>query len=161
MIRDIERLTGRCRQVGTAIFGDRYGYVLWLGLLVTFGLYWRVGIFVTDTYTTANALVAVSNGHLHIVETPYSLTLGAQPGLHEPAAGFTDATTARYFWLFRWSGRCKRCPCSLHPGYCSLDSGRALRSSSWLTSACSDSATPVSPSAQLCGSVAVWLRSCF
>ncbi|KAA9410883.1 hypothetical protein EGO51_14095 [Haloarcula hispanica] len=83
MIRDIERLTGRCRQVGTAIFGDRYGYVLWLGLLVTFGLYWRVGIFVTDTYTTANALVAVSNGHLHIVETPYSLTLGAQPGLHE------------------------------------------------------------------------------
>ncbi|EMA25121.1 hypothetical protein [Haloarcula amylolytica] len=83
MIRDAEQFTGRCRQVGTAIFGDRYGYALWLGLLVTFGLYWRVGIFVTDTYTTANALVAVSNGHLHIVETPYSLTLGAQPGLHE------------------------------------------------------------------------------
>lgn len=83
MIRDIERFTGRCRQVGTAIFGDRYGYVLWLGLLVTFGLYWRVGIFITDTYTTANALVAVSNGQLHITETPYTLTLGAQPGLHE------------------------------------------------------------------------------
>lgn len=83
MTRDIEWFTGRCRQVGTAVFGDRYGYVLWLGLLVMFGLYWRVGIFITDTYTTANALVAVSNGHLHITETPYTLTLGAQPGLHE------------------------------------------------------------------------------
>ncbi|WP_058994247.1 hypothetical protein [Haloarcula sp. CBA1127] len=83
MTRDVERFTGRCRQVGTAIFGDRYGYVLWLGLLVTFGLYWRVGIFITDTYTTANALAAVSNGQLHITETPYTLTLGAQPGLHE------------------------------------------------------------------------------
>ncbi|EMA34405.1 hypothetical protein [Haloarcula japonica] len=83
MTRDVEWFTGRCRQVGTGIFGDRYGYALWLGLLVTFGLYWRVGIFITDTYTTANALVAVSNGHLHITETPYTLTLGAQPGLHE------------------------------------------------------------------------------
>ncbi|MGB9952261.1 hypothetical protein ACOZ4F_07655 [Haloarcula marismortui] len=83
MTRDTEWFTGRCRQFGTVVFGDRYGYVLWLGLLVTFGLYWRVGIFITDTYTTANALVAVSNGQLHITETPYTLTLGAQPGLHE------------------------------------------------------------------------------
>ncbi|GGK55321.1 hypothetical protein [Haloarcula sebkhae] len=83
MTRDVEWFTGRCRQAGKAVFGDRYGYALWLGLLVTFGLYWRVGIFITDTYTTANALVAVSNGHLHITETPYTLTLGAQPGLHE------------------------------------------------------------------------------
>jgi len=83
MTRDAEWFSGRCRQFGKAVFGDRYGYVLWLGLLVTFGLYWRVGIFITDTYTTANALVAVSNGQLHITETPYTLTLGAQPGLHE------------------------------------------------------------------------------
>lgn len=83
MTRDVGWFTGRCRQARKAVFGDRYGYALWLGLLVTFGLHWRVGIFVTDTYTTANALVAVSNGHLHITETPYTLTLGAQPGLHE------------------------------------------------------------------------------
>lgn len=83
MTRDVEWLTGRCRRFGKTVFGDRYGYALWLGLLVTFGLYWRIGIFITDTYTTANALVAVSNGQLHITETPYTLTLGSQPGLHE------------------------------------------------------------------------------
>ncbi|MEF8829628.1 MAG: hypothetical protein V5A49_11370 [Haloarcula sp.] len=83
MTRDVEWLAGRCRRFGKTVFGDRYGYALWLGLLVTFGLYWRVGIFVTDTYTTANTLVAVSKGQLHIVETPYTLTLGSQPGLHE------------------------------------------------------------------------------
>jgi len=83
MSRNLGRFRDRCRRIGKAVFGDRYGYALWLGLLVTFGLYWRVGIFITDTYTTANTLVAVSNGQLHITETPYSLTLGSQPGLHE------------------------------------------------------------------------------
>jgi len=83
MSRNLGRFRGRCRRFGRTVFGDRYGYALWLGLLVTFGLYWRVGIFITDTYTTANTLVAVSNGQLHITETPYSLTLGSQPGLHE------------------------------------------------------------------------------
>jgi len=83
MTRDFERIIGHCRRFGKSVFGDRYGYALWLGLLVTVGLYWRVGIFITDTYTTANTLVAVSNGQLHITETPYTLTLGSQPGLHE------------------------------------------------------------------------------
>lgn len=76
-------LTDSGRQLGQHVFGDRHGCALWLGLLVIFGLYWRVGIFITDTYTTANTLVAVSNGQLQITETPYTLTLGSQPGLHE------------------------------------------------------------------------------
>ncbi|MDS0219822.1 hypothetical protein NDI54_00460 [Haloarcula sp. S1AR25-5A] len=83
MSQTLRRFGARGRRFGKSVFGDRYGYVLWLGLLVTFGLYWRVGIFITDTYTTANTLVAVSNGQLHITETPYTLTLGSQPGLHE------------------------------------------------------------------------------
>lgn len=74
---------GAGRRIGRHVFRDRYGYALWLGLLVMFGLYWRVGFLITDTYTTANTLVAVSNGQLHMSEAPYTLTLGSQPGLHE------------------------------------------------------------------------------
>jgi len=82
MTGPLDGLGDRGRGVARRVFGDRYGVALWLGLLVAFGLYWRVGIFIADTYTTANTLAAVAEGHLNIVETPYSLTLGSQPGLH-------------------------------------------------------------------------------
>ncbi|MBV0903772.1 hypothetical protein [Haloarcula salina] len=82
MTRHIDSLGNRGRAVARRVFGDRYGVALWLGLLVAVSLYWRVGIFIADTYTTANTLAAVADGHLNIVETPYSLTLGSQPGLH-------------------------------------------------------------------------------
>lgn len=65
------------------VFGDRYGLVLWLGLLLWFGLTWRVGIFIQDTYATANTLVALADGQLHVTELRYSLTFGSQPGLHQ------------------------------------------------------------------------------
>lgn len=82
MTRWLDTVGDRGRGVARRVFGDRYALALWLGLLVAFSLYWRVGIFIADTYTTANTLAAVAGGHLHIVETPYSLTLGSQPGLH-------------------------------------------------------------------------------
>ena len=69
------------RRLGRAIFGDRYGVVLFLGTLVVLATYWRVGVFITDSYAIANGLVNVADGHLAITEKTYSLTLGSQPGL--------------------------------------------------------------------------------
>jgi hypothetical protein len=57
--------------------------VLWLGLLCWFGLTWRVGFFIQDTYAVANTLVALADGQLHFTELRYSLTFGSQPGIYE------------------------------------------------------------------------------
>ncbi|MFC7027038.1 hypothetical protein ACFQH8_05080 [Halomicroarcula sp. GCM10025710] len=57
-----EVLRTRLRAFGRWLFGDRYGLVLWLALLVTLGGTWRIGVFITDTYATANTLVALSQG---------------------------------------------------------------------------------------------------
>ncbi|MBX0322829.1 hypothetical protein EGH21_07270 [Halomicroarcula sp. F13] len=77
-----ERVRRRLRTAARWAFADRYGLVLWLGLLCWFGLTWRVGVFIQDTYATANTLVALADGQLHVTEIRYSLTLGSQPGLH-------------------------------------------------------------------------------
>lgn len=69
------------RFVGVA-FGDRYGLTLFLAGLCFFALYWRVGIFITDNYTIANAVVAVGDGHLWLDEAVYGGTLDT-PGMHE------------------------------------------------------------------------------
>ncbi|AQL44549.1 hypothetical protein BV210_11745 [Halorientalis sp. IM1011] len=69
------------RRLGRALFGDRYGVVLFLGTLAILATYWRVGVFITDSYAIANGLVNVADGHLAITEKTYSLTLGSQPGL--------------------------------------------------------------------------------
>ncbi|WP_236044770.1 hypothetical protein [Haloarcula nitratireducens] len=73
----------RARRLLWRVFGDRPGLLLWLGVLCWFGLTWRVGIFIQDTYAVANALVALADGHLHVTELRYSITLGSQPGLHQ------------------------------------------------------------------------------
>ncbi|MFC6975174.1 hypothetical protein ACFQL1_11760 [Halomicroarcula sp. GCM10025709] len=78
-----DRLRSLLRRGGRWVFGDRYGLALWLGLALAFGLTWRVGFFIQDTYTTANTLVALSNGQLHVTEVRYSLSLGPLPGMHE------------------------------------------------------------------------------
>ncbi|WP_136717882.1 hypothetical protein [Halorientalis salina] len=59
------------RLVGRAVFGDRRGLALFLGGLCFFGLYWRIGVFITDTNAIANTLVNVADGHLYITEAPY------------------------------------------------------------------------------------------
>ena len=77
--------TRRLVAAGRWCFGDRQGLVLWLGLVCWFGLTWRVGFFITDTYAMANTLVAMTNGQLHVSELRYSITFGSQPGLYEYA----------------------------------------------------------------------------
>ncbi|SEO39814.1 hypothetical protein SAMN05216388_101211 [Halorientalis persicus] len=69
------------RRLGRALFGDRYGAVLFLGTLAVLATYWRVGVFLTDSYAIANGLVNVADGHLAITKITYSLTVGSQPGL--------------------------------------------------------------------------------
>jgi hypothetical protein len=53
------------------VFGDRRGLALFLGALCFYGLYWRLGAFITDTNAIANTLVNVADGQLAIVEAPY------------------------------------------------------------------------------------------
>ncbi|RXK47450.1 hypothetical protein [Halorientalis pallida] len=69
------------RRLGHALFGDRYGVVLFLGTLAVLATYWRIGVFLTDSYAIANGLVNVADGHLAITKITYSLTVGSQPGL--------------------------------------------------------------------------------
>ncbi len=64
------------------VFGDRRGVGVFVGALLFFGLQWRIGFLVTDNYTVANALVAVADGHLQIIEFPYGAASGDTPGMH-------------------------------------------------------------------------------
>ena len=67
-------------RVRTLAFGDRIGYTLFLGSLAFLVCTWRIGVFINDTNTVLNALVAVEQGHLHI-ETAHYGGLGS-PGTH-------------------------------------------------------------------------------
>ncbi|WP_101294252.1 hypothetical protein [Halegenticoccus soli] len=75
----------RLRRAGRALygvaFGDRCGAALFLGALAFFGLYWRVGVFITDTYTVANAAAAVSEGSLSVDRIAYGPASGETPGM--------------------------------------------------------------------------------
>jgi 4-amino-4-deoxy-L-arabinose transferase-like glycosyltransferase len=69
-----------------AFVGDRLGLVVFLGTLAFVALYWRVGIFITDNYTLANALVALADGHLAVEDAVFGPHLET-PGMvfHEGA----------------------------------------------------------------------------
>ncbi|QPV62258.1 hypothetical protein I7X12_16155 [Halosimplex litoreum] len=54
-----------------AVVGDRLGLVVFLGTLLAVGVTWRVGVFITDNYTLANALVALADGSLVVDEAVY------------------------------------------------------------------------------------------
>ncbi|MFB6129107.1 MAG: hypothetical protein ABEJ47_05015 [Halorhabdus sp.] len=69
------------RALGRFVFGDRRGLAVFLLAVVAGGLLWRVGIFITDTYTVANAFVAVTEGHLSVEQAVYGESL-ATPGMH-------------------------------------------------------------------------------
>ncbi|MFB6179898.1 MAG: hypothetical protein ABEI77_09275 [Halorientalis sp.] len=80
--RDVTRVVGsRLHAVGKAVFGDRLGLVIFLLGLTFVMTYWRIGIFLTDSYAIANTLVNVADGHLAITRIVYSLNYGSQPGL--------------------------------------------------------------------------------
>ncbi|KTG09035.1 hypothetical protein AUR64_14630 [Haloprofundus marisrubri] len=70
------------QRIVAAVFGDRSGLALFLLSLAFFGLFWRVGVFVNDTYTVANAFVGVADGHLYVDELRYGPADGATPGMN-------------------------------------------------------------------------------
>jgi len=72
------------RRLGRAVFGDRLGAVVFLGAASTYLLCWRVGVLITDSYTVANTLAAVADGHLHVDRAVYG------PSLETPGMGTRD-----------------------------------------------------------------------
>ncbi|WP_424017700.1 hypothetical protein ACOZ4N_17785 [Halorientalis pallida] len=70
----------RVRRAGRALFGDRLGFVVFLAGLTFVAVYWRIGVFITDSYAIANTLVNVADGNLVIKEIVYSLNYESQPG---------------------------------------------------------------------------------
>lgn len=71
----------RLRETATQVlFGDRFGLVVFLSCLCLFGVVWRTEIFITDSYTLANGLYALTNGDVFMTEAAYG------PGLQTPGA---------------------------------------------------------------------------
>ncbi|QLH79296.1 hypothetical protein HZS55_19245 [Halosimplex rubrum] len=66
-----ERLAAARRALVRALVGDRLGLVVCLGTLLAVGVSWRVGVFINDNYTLANALVALVDGSLVVDEAAY------------------------------------------------------------------------------------------
>lgn len=62
------------------VFGDRVGLAIFLGALVFFALAWRTDFTVTDTFTLANAMVALSEGHFAIDRAFYRSAEMPVPG---------------------------------------------------------------------------------
>ena len=79
------RLAARTEAVRTGLwrvlFGDRRGLALFLCGLCFFGLYWRMGIYITDGSAIANTLVNVAEGRVVLTEVPYGSGLEA-PGTY-------------------------------------------------------------------------------
>lgn len=71
-----------CTRYKLIIFGDEIGLLIFIGSLLFFGLYWRIGIFVTDNWTIANTFVALVDGHLYIQKPLYGPPGVRTPGLH-------------------------------------------------------------------------------
>ena len=77
-------MRGPGRRLARAVVGDRHGAIVLLAAVATYLLCWRVGILITDTYTVANTLVAVADGHLFVDRAVYG------PGLRTPGMGLRD-----------------------------------------------------------------------
>lgn len=71
------------RAAGRLVFGDRTGLALFLGAVLWLAATWRIGIFIQDTVAVASALANVGAGRLALVDIPYSLSIGPQPGVVE------------------------------------------------------------------------------
>ncbi|WP_436934215.1 hypothetical protein [Halovenus marina] len=70
-------------RIRTVLFGDGIGVMLFLGAIAFYTLYWRVGFFIADSVTVANALANVAEGRLAVTESRYGLAPGIQPGMVE------------------------------------------------------------------------------
>lgn len=77
-----ERFGQAAETAFSVVFGDRIGWTLFLGALVFYGLYWRVDVFIIDTFAVANALVSVTEGSLAIQAVPFGPDHGTTPGVY-------------------------------------------------------------------------------
>lgn len=77
--------TTRAR-VLTAVFGDWVGFTLFCGVIAGLALTWHQAVLINDNYAVANALVAVSEGHLDLRQVAYGPGLGT-PGVFEGTDG--------------------------------------------------------------------------
>ena len=80
--RSRERLSSVRRTAFRVAFGDRIGWALFLGALVFYGLYWRVDVFIIDTFAIVNALVSVADGNLAIQAVAFGPDHGTTPGVY-------------------------------------------------------------------------------
>ncbi|MFB6192000.1 MAG: hypothetical protein ABEI11_01625 [Haloarculaceae archaeon] len=69
------------RSLSRVVFGDRIGVAVFLAAVTFVAVYWRVGVFINDNYTIANALVNVADGHLSVEYVVYGPESGATPGM--------------------------------------------------------------------------------
>lgn len=81
-VRLPDTMTDYRSRLYTVVFGDRRGLTLFLGALCALMLLVRVGIFITDTYTVANAFVALTDSHI-AVEQPYYGSSLDTPGMRQ------------------------------------------------------------------------------
>lgn len=72
------------KRLADAVFGDRLGAIVFLAALLVYLSYWRIGLLINDSYTVANTLVAVADGHVYLEEAVYG------PGLDTPGVGSRD-----------------------------------------------------------------------
>jgi hypothetical protein len=80
-------IQGQVRETATRVlFGDRYGLVVFLSCLCLFGVVWRTDVFITDSYTLANGLYALTNGEVFMTEAAYGGTLDT-PGAEQAPGG--------------------------------------------------------------------------
>ncbi|XGI82881.1 hypothetical protein ACEU6E_06240 [Halorutilales archaeon Cl-col2-1] len=75
-----EEMSRSFRKLSLYVFGDTTGIFLFLSSVFFFMSVWRVGFFITDNYTVANAVVGVSEGHLHVTDVVYGPESGNTPG---------------------------------------------------------------------------------
>ncbi|MHB9287180.1 hypothetical protein ACKVMT_09080 [Halobacteriales archaeon Cl-PHB] len=105
------RITALRERLGSVLFGDRLGTTVFLSALLVGMASWRIGIFITDSTTIANTVVNVADGRLAVTRSPYALTLGSQPGLHQFGGQFYGRNYAQVFlavpilWLLESLGQ--------------------------------------------------------
>ena len=80
------RLHSGADRTFAVVFGDRRGALVFLVAVAAAALLWRNVVSISDNYTVANGLVAVSRGHVAVLEPTFGDTL-ASPGMVHGADG--------------------------------------------------------------------------
>lgn len=62
---------------------DDRALALFFGALALYGLYWRVDVFIVDTFAVGNALANLAAGSLEIETIHFGPSDGATPGMHQ------------------------------------------------------------------------------